>query len=78
MRYLAPFLLYAFVALTNPTGAPLWIQHDALVAVLPARASECHAAAKTQVITSSGTFCVTELPQEVMDAFKGATDAETE
>lgn len=74
MSYLAPTLLVISLALacfTDPTGLGVWVAKSEVVAVL--HATDCVKGANTKIITSSGSLCVQETPQQVLKLLDDAS-----
>jgi hypothetical protein len=67
MSYFAPVLLMISLVLacfTDPQGLGIWVSRSEVVAVL--HATDCAKGANTKIITSSGSLCVQETPQQVL------------
>lgn len=68
MSYIAPALLLISLVMacfTDPQGVlGIWISSEQVVSVL--HPTDCTPEAHTKIVTQSGSFCVLETPQEVL------------
>lgn len=72
MKFLAPICL-VFACFTAPHGdLGVWVVKSQVVAVEHAVA--CDPAAHSQIVTASGTVCVVETPQKVLDILNKLQD----
>lgn len=72
MRFFAPMCL-VFACFTAPHGdLGVWVMKSQVVAVEHAIA--CDPAARTQIVTTSGTVCVVESPKTVLDILNKLKD----
>lgn len=71
MNIIAPFLVVVSLTLacfTDPQGLGIWVSRSEVVAVL--HAVDCAPGARTKIMTSSGSLCVQETPQQVLKALE--------
>jgi len=72
MKYFAPMCL-VFACFTAPHGdLGIWVMKEQVVAV--EHATACDPAAKSQIVTSQGTVCVKETPQQVLKTLNELKD----
>jgi hypothetical protein len=67
MTYGAPLLLLISLVMacfTSPDGLGIWVSKTEVIAVL--HAADCAKGANTKILTTSGSLCVQESPQQVL------------
>jgi hypothetical protein len=59
------FLLAGLACFANPDDQGIWIVSSQVVSVLH-NAGECAKGSNAKIVTSAGSYCVRETPQEVL------------